>query len=139
LAKSRGGHCTSTDYKNNRSKLNWICDKGHAWWASYNNIDSGNWCPECGKEKKKFSVRKSWNNRRITDNSKKFESVKSFAEQHNFTIVSHSYSSCDDPLIFLCENKHKWEIGTRAFKRAIKSGRGCTHCGPNTIKATRSK
>lgn len=51
-AKSKGGECLSTEYKNARSPMTWKCANGShpAWEASYNRvITGGNWCPECGK------------------------------------------------------------------------------------------
>lgn len=47
LASSRNGKCLSTEYVNSKSKLLWECEKGHQWEARYDNIDQGQWCPEC--------------------------------------------------------------------------------------------
>lgn len=48
-AESKGGECLSTEYINSSSRLTWKCDKGHQWESSYNLINKGTWCPECGK------------------------------------------------------------------------------------------
>lgn len=50
FAKSKGGKCLSTEYKNWDSLLEWECKSGHTWWASGGNvIKKGNatWCPYC--------------------------------------------------------------------------------------------
>ncbi|TFG24145.1 MAG: hypothetical protein EU533_02460, partial [Promethearchaeota archaeon] len=47
IANSKGGNCLSEEYKNNKSKLEFVCNKGHHWQATPNNIKDGTWCPEC--------------------------------------------------------------------------------------------
>jgi hypothetical protein len=47
IASDRGGKCLSKNYHNIRQKLKWQCSEGHTWFASYSNIYSGGWCPEC--------------------------------------------------------------------------------------------
>lgn len=49
LAAARGGQCLSTHYKSAREKLEWLCHKGHAWWAVPHSIKRGRWCPECAR------------------------------------------------------------------------------------------
>lgn len=49
-AKSRGGKCHSTDYKNLKDIMDWECKYGHRWsskahYAIYNK----SWCPKCAK------------------------------------------------------------------------------------------
>jgi nucleoside-diphosphate-sugar epimerase len=47
LAKSRGGQCLSTAYKDIKSKLKWKCAFGHEWEASPRSPLTGIWCPKC--------------------------------------------------------------------------------------------
>jgi len=47
LAKSRGGQCLSTAYKDIKSKLKWKCGFGHEWEASPRSPLTGHWCAEC--------------------------------------------------------------------------------------------
>ena len=48
----RGGECLSDTYINNLTKMDFKCDKGHLWNASYNQIvNHGQWCPECNLDK----------------------------------------------------------------------------------------
>jgi len=51
LAKERGGKCLSKKYINNRTKLEWECEKGHIWKATLGTIKRGSWCPICSKKK----------------------------------------------------------------------------------------
>ena len=39
------------EYKNNRVKLNCVCNKGHEWQANWNNLRSGKGCPSCNASK----------------------------------------------------------------------------------------
>ena len=47
LAASRGFSLLSTEYHGSDQYLEWECESGHAWNASYNAIQSGNGCPNC--------------------------------------------------------------------------------------------
>tara|TARA_B100001057_G_C22786336_1_gene925726 strand:+ start:155 stop:1588 length:1434 start_codon:yes stop_codon:yes gene_type:complete len=62
FAKTRKGKCISeeTDYVNSYSYLHWECDKGHRWWARYNNVrNSKSWCVECKGQKPKYTEKPS--------------------------------------------------------------------------------
>lgn len=48
FAIEKKGKCLSDNYKDNKQKLLWECEKGHQWFAKFNLIQSCNsWCPEC--------------------------------------------------------------------------------------------
>jgi hypothetical protein len=47
LAKSRGGLCLSTRYKNVDHKITWQCHRGHVWAAPPSRVMLGSWCPQC--------------------------------------------------------------------------------------------
>src|SRR3989338_564054 len=47
IAKEKCGQCLSKAYQSAHSKLKWECKNGHIWAATYANIQSGRWCPEC--------------------------------------------------------------------------------------------
>lgn len=46
-AAERGGQCLSTSYVDAKTRLEWLCDRGHHWLANLNNIRTGHWCPQC--------------------------------------------------------------------------------------------
>src|SRR6266542_2106780 len=53
IALTRGGKCLSTEYKNNKSPLLWICKNQHKWYAKFDNIvNKCSWCPYCSKYKR---------------------------------------------------------------------------------------
>ncbi len=48
IAKSKGGKCLSQKYRNNKTPLEWECDKGHRWFARPDMVKNQNsWCPKC--------------------------------------------------------------------------------------------
>jgi len=47
IAAERGGRCVAESYTNSQAKLEWECQRGHQWLASFNSIKQGSWCPEC--------------------------------------------------------------------------------------------
>ncbi|WP_157056057.1 hypothetical protein [Candidatus Burkholderia verschuerenii] len=46
-AAERGGQCLSTHYEGATKKMEWLCHRGHAWWASLSSVRADHWCPEC--------------------------------------------------------------------------------------------
>ena len=53
IAKERGGNCLSISYKNNSTKLLWVCSEGHRWEAMPMKIISGTWCRKCSRTKQR--------------------------------------------------------------------------------------
>lgn len=53
IAEDRSGKCLSKKYDVTPNKLTWQCSEGHQWESTYTNIQSGRWCPECARKKKK--------------------------------------------------------------------------------------
>jgi len=53
IAKGKGGKCLSTKYKNNTTKLEWECARGHKWNNTPKEIKRGAWCILCEIAEKK--------------------------------------------------------------------------------------
>ena len=47
IAAARGGSCLSTTYRNSRTKLTWLCHRGHTWSTTSAAVKFGQWCPTC--------------------------------------------------------------------------------------------
>lgn len=48
IALQRKGKCLSTEYTNKETKMDWKCEHGHTWPATFGKIYHGNrWCPFC--------------------------------------------------------------------------------------------
>jgi hypothetical protein len=51
-AQARGGACLSTECKNSRDILQWVCAAGHEFSKDYHGVMSGGrWCPVCAETK----------------------------------------------------------------------------------------
>lgn len=48
-AKTHGGQLISLEFKNKENKMEWECVKGHRWFAKWNHVKDGSWCPFCAK------------------------------------------------------------------------------------------
>ncbi|MBK3779920.1 hypothetical protein G3A43_06605 [Paraburkholderia aspalathi] len=48
-AAERGGASliAEGEYKNNKTPIGWRCAQGHEWFANWNNVSNGIWCPHC--------------------------------------------------------------------------------------------
>jgi len=134
LAHKRGGICLSNTYKNNSSDLMWKCGAcSHIWKASYNKIQSGGWCPmHMADNHRQASINyynsKDYKLRSKKEKIEKLNAINEIAKKHKLKCISDEYVSCDAPLIFQCEFGHHWKLGSRAFKKAIKKGNGCSIC-----------
>lgn len=90
-AKKRGGSCLSKRYKNVKSKLLWVCEKGHRWNATPGNVLRGNWCPQCGN-RKPFSL----------------QILKQYAQAKGGTCLSTDATSYHDRIEWECREGHRW-------------------------------
>lgn len=90
LAISKGGKCLSTKYINYTSKLQWQCEKGHIWYASYDAITK-HWCGNCAKNKQ-FTI----------------EIMQEVAKQYAGTCESKEYVRIKEKLNWKCRKGHTW-------------------------------
>jgi hypothetical protein len=96
LAANKNGKCLSAVYTNSADKMQWECKLGHQWSASYNQIQSGQWCPECFElnrgQKKKLGI----------------EVYQEAANKKNGKCLSSVINSCYDKLEWQCAEGHIW-------------------------------
>lgn len=65
------------EYKNNRVKLNCVCEKGHKWKVNWNNLSNGKACPHCSNSKLEKKVSDYLAEKGISfDIEKKFDDCK---------------------------------------------------------------
>lgn len=51
IARIKKGKCLSLEYNNNKQKIEWQCENGHRWFASFSSIKNNNtWCPDCQQQ-----------------------------------------------------------------------------------------
>ena len=109
-AKNRNGECLSTEYKNNKNKLEWYCNLCKMkWFNCFKNVNLlNNWCPYCSGK---------YNNT--------IETVKELAEKRNGKCLSTEYKNNKTNLEWYCNVcKCKWI----ARLDRIKSGTWCPRC-----------
>jgi|SRR3989344_8398456 len=107
LANSRHGKCLSTNYKNNKIKLEWQCSKGHIWNAVTGDIKDGHWCPYCGGSAKKS-----------------IQDCKRIAAEKGGQCLSNEYTNNKTMLKWKCEKSHIWESSAHN----IVAGHWCHKC-----------
>lgn len=113
LAAQRGGRCLSPTYLGMDKKHLWECDRGHCWEAIPSNINTGKWCPVCGRAKS------DRNRRRHT-----LEDMQELARSRGGFCLSSEFESVIKKLIWQCGKGHTWE----AVPHSIKQGGWCPIC-----------
>jgi len=109
-AESNQGLLLSDEYVNNHSKLLWQCKEGHQWAATWNNVRSGKWCPNCaGKVKPQLSE------------------LKKFAVNKGGLLLSESYKDTRSNLLWQCDQGHQWKATWHSISGARKTW--CPMCG----------
>jgi hypothetical protein len=114
IAVERQGKCLSTEYINSRSKLLWVCQDGHQWYASSNNISNGTWCPHCSAE--------HVNNKR----KRTIEDLKAYALSKGGVCVSSDLPSQTTKVLWCCDKGHEWLATPQSV---MGSKNWCPICG----------
>jgi len=100
IAEERGGKCISTEYKNNKTKMLWKCERNHFWETSFGSIKNRNsWCPECSKTQK------------LT-----LEDCQKTAETRGGKCISTEYKNSKTKMLWECEKNHKWKAKYSSVK-----------------------
>lgn len=106
VAEKKRGRCLSSVYINNKAHLDWECEYGHKWKASYSNVAHGKWCPYCyGKYKT-------------------IHDMRNFARLKGGDCLSDEYNGNKKKLLWKCEYGHKW----KANYANISQGKWCPTC-----------
>jgi len=108
LAARHDGECLSSEYVSAVTKMSWRCSCGHVWWAHYNNIKQGKWCPRCSR------------NIRVT-----IEDAQLLAAFLRGKCLSSYVINARTKLSWQCSEGHTWD----AAYYSIKDGTWCPTCG----------
>ncbi len=119
IAKGRGGRCLSKRYLNSITKLRWQCQANHIWWATPSHIDSGRWCPKCGRKRAADLQRGT------------IEQMVLLAQKNGGKCLSKKYVNNHTKLLWQCHTGHEWQV----TPADVASGYWCPHCAGN-IKQT---
>lgn len=113
IAESKGGKCLSNEYKNNQTKLQWQCSKGHKWFANAGHIKQGKWCPLCAPNRKLSLV-----------------DMKRIANSHGGKCISRIYVNSQTKLEWECSKGHRW----KSKPNHIMQGHWCPICSKRGFK-----
>jgi hypothetical protein len=127
FAKKHNYQVIGNNYKNQESKLNFKCAKGHIYKVSYKTfkkrINKGSSCKQCY----------------ITTTRSGIEVVREEATKRNHVLLSKKYIRAKAPLKFKCEKGHFFTTSWDKYRsNPIRSPRsnGCKECGrlKNSLK-----
>lgn len=108
IAKDNGGKCLSKKYLNARSKLEWMCSKGHTWKTTPGHIkNKKTWCPKCAGVQI------------LT-----IEEMHSIAKKRRGKCLSKKYTNAQTKLKWKCSEGHQWY----AIPNSVKRGNWCPKC-----------
>lgn len=105
----------TTEYINNKARLDIICDNGHEWQPTYDNfINKNRKCRKCADKQNGISQKEKW------------ENIKELVESYGYTLISTEldYENQHSKLKAICPNNHEYEFYINNFKR----GKRCNKC-----------
>lgn len=115
--EKRGYNLVSTEYINNKTKMDYTCDIGHFGRISYHNFKKNKGCYICGVKK-------------IADKLKHtIEFVRLEFEKRNYKLISKVYINARKKLDYICPIGHCGSIEYYSFKQ----GCGCNICSIKKI------
>jgi hypothetical protein len=116
VAALKGGRCLSRQYKNARSQLLWVCEKGHKWKATFGSVSggqsgNGTWCPTCSLEniQPKYTT----------------GDAISLAESRGGKFLSAEMKKVVSLYTWQCANGHTWKA---SFSSIYNNGSWCPTC-----------
>jgi hypothetical protein len=112
IARNMGGECNSTEYVNNKTKIEWKCAQGHTWKSVPACAIKGHWCPICAAKTRNDSQRLS------------IGSLKNIADTHHGKCLSTVYHNNRTKLLWECERGHRWCM----TPSHVKDGQWCPRC-----------
>ncbi|MDO6629181.1 hypothetical protein [Bacillus thuringiensis] len=118
IAKTYGGQCTTSEYKGSKTKIEFVCAKGHYFMKRPYEVKQGQWCKECYLESR---------NDDSYMNAEKVQSLydlHKIAETHGGKCISLKYKDRKTKLEFVCSKGHHF------MKRPYEviQGQWCKQC-----------
>jgi hypothetical protein len=111
----KGGLCLSTEYVNNKTKMDWKCSEHHEWTTIYDSIQRGSWCLKC-------STKRTADGQRLT-----LKDCQDLAISKGGLCLSTEYVNNNTKMDWKCSENHEWTT-TRG---SIQAGRWCPNCSGN--------
>lgn len=110
----KGFKVISTEYKDNSTKLQTQCSKGHVWDICWNNLKNGNGCPYC------------YGNKKYT-----FDDIKKNLEQFGYKINQNFYKDVSTKIELICPKQHRYSVRYHDFLTGVR----CSSCSHQTSRA----
>nr|MDO8113541.1 GNAT family N-acetyltransferase [Candidatus Sigynarchaeota archaeon] len=123
LARARGGDCLSREYIGQATKLEWVCDKGHAWHAMPLTVMRGTWCPTCAIDKLKGRSAAQYRKKTITD-------ARKLAWARGGKCLSKTLGDAREKLRWACKVGHEWETSLQS----VLKGTWCPDCARSSSR-----
>jgi len=112
VAKSRGGLCLETEYKDNKNPMRWRCKEGHEWVMNFSYIkNKKGWCTECSGNKK-YTL----------------EECQEVAVSRGGLCLETEYIHSRKKMRWMCKEEHEW---TARFTCIKNRGQWCSVCSGN--------
>jgi len=112
IFEQEGYYLLENSYKNNRTKMNYICPKGHRGTITLNNFLIGHRCFECSRDN-------IADKKRLT-----YEQVKKVFEDAGCTLLTESYKNTREKLVYKCKCGL---VAESSYKNFIVS-KQCKYC-----------
>lgn len=122
LAENKKGVCISTEYINSKEKMKFKCENGHYFLTSKNQIQQGEWCPECNGNKK------------LT-----IDEMQEIAQSKKGKCLSKNYFNNSTNLKFECEKGHQFEATPSNIKHHDSWCPFCAKNAPLNIEKMKQK
>jgi len=103
----KGAELLSEKYTNSKQKLHWKCQNNHEWFATWDSIRAGKWCPYCAG-----------------NNKKNIKEMREIAAERGGKCLSSEYKNIKSHLTWECADGHVWE----ASPEKVLLGRWCHYC-----------
>lgn len=112
----------STDYHCSADKLEFRCECGKTYVATWAQVLRGkSYCNFCSKSKRFDGLRDYT------------AEIRAVCEQRDYTLLTNYVHRCQDQFEYIC-NKHKnYGIQYSSYSQMVSCGRGCWHCGRDSI------
>jgi len=109
--ESRGYKLISSEYKDNKTKLEYVCPKGHLGSMTFSNFQQGRKCPVCSVDNIRLS----------------YEEVKEAFDNRGYTLLSTEYVNSNIKLDYKCPKGHLGAMKYNSFQQ----GKSCPICSLN--------
>ena len=126
--EDRGYKLLSTEYINSKSRLEYICPKGHRGTITFGSFQMGRGCKVCGVEratKKNISIL----NREASKRRIPIDKIRAEFEEYGFQLLSNLYKNVQTPLEYICPKGHKGITNYKSFHKH----HGCSQCANEAV------